>query len=336
MLLSRSRVRSVFVAGTLLTVALAWITAHATDRARFLIDINPRKPQDQPRAETNGGGGTGFAAVAAEQLRLGCDPRAQASAGRNPFADTVIGRLNPAIDASPEQRRAVIAATISQDFDYAFEQTAALRTSPDPGIGYLGWLVPAYVLVKAQPSNYVQELKRLLPELEKTGSVATFSSADLHYLAAVMMAAEGRTEQARSRIETALEQEPTFYNAILFGLRLRLLSMHSVLGNYRNCKAGFDELFEDLLALVGLTRCPLQASQSEVYLRRFLGDPMRHPAFLAAQVYLGLIARKPRHANNALARFDALPAFSCRASVSRELHRLLEQGRAMLVEEQKR
>lgn len=301
--------------------------AVANGRAHFLLDLSPPPAPPEPQQRS------ALAAAAAEQVRLGCDPMAQASATRNPFADTVIGRASLRLAVSEDQHRGIIAAVLSQDADYAFAQSASLRTADDNGLRYLGWLIPAYVLAKAQPQGYSVRLTGMLSSMTPLTERLPFSSADLDYLAAIAAEARGDPAQARLHIDQALLKEPDFYNAIVLGLRLRLLAITTSLKRYRRCQSAFDALFVELLRLVGLTRCPLQASQSEVYLRRFLGDPARNPAFLAAQVYLGVIARKPEHAAAALARFDKLPAFACKAPVSDQLHALYRTGRAELARE---
>jgi hypothetical protein len=332
MLLTASQVLRQLVA-LALAVVVSVVAASGAAGTRFPIDLAPVHEDEAARQGDRGA--DGLAAAAVEQLQLGCDPRAAAGKGDNPFADTVLGRLGVTFAIGEDLHRQVIAATLSQDFAFAYEHTAMLRRNENPDLRYLGWLIPAYVLAKAQPDGYVPELRRLLLRLQETAAAVSFSPADMDYLAAVVAYAGGRMGEARERIDAALAHEPRFYNAIVFGLRLRLLALPGELTHRQRCEAAFSALFDDLLALVGLTRCPLQASQSEVYLHRFLGDPGRNPAFLAAQVYLGIIARRPDHARLALSRFDGLAAFSCQTAVSRQLHALFDEGAAALARERR-
>ncbi len=318
-----AKYRKVLVAAAAAALIVGGIPA-VSAQPYFLLDISPRA-HDKTRKDSSPAS-SALAARAVEQLQLGCDPQAQMAAGRNPYADTVLGRLGPALAVTDSQRRAAVAATISQDSKYAFARTAELRAAENPELRYLGWLIPAYLLAKAQPPGYVGELETLLEQLARISGSVRFSTADRHYLAALAAVEQGDTDGALKQIDLALGQEPDFYNAIVLGLRLRLLSTAGGGSLHGRCERAFAALFEDLLALVGLTRCPLQASQSEIYLRRYLPDPMRHPGFLAAQVYLGVMARKPGYAAGALARFDGLSHVVCRAKVSWQLHRLLEGG----------
>jgi hypothetical protein len=310
---------------------LASVAGSACARAHFLVDISPAA-EEPPGGETGEGSGD-VAGRAVAQLQLGCDPSALAEAGRNPFAETVLGRTAPAVLIEAEARRALTAAMLSHDYAYAFDRAAALRAAADPSLRYLGWLLPAYVLAKAQPAGWADTLADLLPRLREAATSARLSTADLHYLAAVAAVAQGRAADARPAVDAALAEEPVFFNAMVLGLGLRLAAMAAEVRTHTRCERAFAELFDDLVDLVGLTRCPLQASQTELYLRRQLPDPARNAAFLAAQVYLGIIARRAEHAEAALQRFDALPALACKVVVSGQLHRLLERGQETLKQE---
>lgn len=309
----------VFVASSVL-FASSGFSEGAT--SNFLIDISPHFDHQQaPQAAA----ASGFVARAIEQIELGCDPRGGADPGENPYADTVIGRITPEITFDVDERRAAIAATLAQDSNFAWSETAVLRASEVPGVRYLGWLIPAYAIAKAQRPGYLDTLSRLLPSLRQVAGTVHFSSADVDYLAAVVLNGRGETTQALGKIAAALAEEPQFYNAILFGMRLQIATIgKGGFSSYRSCAAAFDGLFDSLLTLVGLTRCPLQASQSEIYLRRFLVDPMHNPAFLASQVYLGLMSHKMDFSRKALDRFDTRVEIPCKKSVSDRLHQLIE------------
>jgi hypothetical protein len=313
----------------LAAVSMAWSfgTTGVSARQLFPIDLSPRGPEEELSCGDCGtdSGGEDFVSVALEQLKRGCDPLADQSLGGNPYADSIIGRLSPSLAFDESQHQAMIAATLSQDPDLAFEYTAGLRESADPSLRYVGWLVPAYVVAKARRADYLERLGEILPRLARESS--GLPSTDLDYLEAVLASGRGDDAAALSHIERALKTEPRFFNAILLGLRLRMeTAVQAGSLGYRACDAAYRGLFRGLLALVDLTRCPLQASQSEIYLARMLRDPAISPPMLAARVYLGLMARKPKLARTALEHFDAIAELSCKRSISRALHRLLSES----------
>lgn len=315
MLLKRSIMVGILAPG-LIPIAIA-------GAPRFPIDLDPESVRSTGRPEPSLRQGS-WEATARDQLAQGCDPSADRQHGRNPYADTIIGRQRLALDRSADEARAAMAATLSQDPRVAFANTALLRDSISPDLRYLGWLIPAMVHLRAKGVHDSDALEALLDGLALVAEDARISTADLDLLRAMVALAHGNRDQAANRLATALSKEADYYNARLLRLRLRLVALNQPPA--WGCVDAFDDLFEDLTALVGLTRCPLQAAQSELFLRRSLARPRHHPGFLAVRVYLGLMARRYDHAEQALEGFDQLQGVVCRGILSARLHRLLSLG----------
>ena len=298
----------------------------ASARALFPLDISPLASVEDRGARNREEGAGDFVAEALAQLDLGCDPLADQSLGGNPYADSVIGRIGPELSFGEDEHRLVIAATLSQDPGQAFEYTAALRASSDPALRYVGWLVPAYAAAKSDPDTSRERLPELLRGMEREAPTG-LSVADLDYLRAVRDADRGDHGAALDHVERALSAEPQFFNALLLALRLRVVAAErDGARGFSACDAAYRGMFAHLVTLVGLTRCPLQASQAEIYLRRMFRDPEHAPSLLAARVYLGVLARRPALAANALERFDRVAEVSCKRGVSVALHRLLDEA----------
>lgn len=312
------------VAGALLIVLVVGGTTarSGTAAGRFPIDIGPRPAQREVARAVPTLGSDPLIEAARTQLAAGCDPRAGVAPGRDPYAETVLGRRRPTVATGAAEARLILAALLSQDPAFAHTTTAPLRASADAGVRYLGWLIPANVAARAPAQG--ERLRGLLPGLAASTDGVGFSTADADYLHGLAAAAAGDGAAALGYLGAALGQEPDFFNARVLRLHLRMEALaHSGGAGHRACRDAYAALFADLLALLDLTRCPLQAAQVELYLRRFLPDPAQSQAFLAAQVYLGVIGRRPDHARLALARFDAGSGPACKRPLSQQLHGLL-------------
>lgn len=252
-----------------------------------------------------------------EQLERGCS---RSSRNIQPYGDTILVRRNISLPISGDQRRRLAAATMSQDRETALELTEPLRADPSPELRYLANMTVVYVLLRVGMRNDRAMAEKLLEVMAGDAPSVSFSTADLHFLRAMIALFAGQTDRANEALEQAIGLEPTFFNALALSTRLRIEAItrrehegeSSCANNYRN-------LFDTLRLIMDLDPCPLQAAHLEIFIARELRDPKANAAYQAARVYLATIARRPDNAASALASYISSSRSVCRDAVATEL-----------------
>jgi len=150
-----------------------------------------------------------------------------------------------------------------------------------------------------------------------------YPSADIDFLSAHVALADGSPGKALAALDGALAKEPAFFAAAALAVRIATSEIDGRRHVPAACRDGYSRLFEYLARLLDVRPCPRLAVHVENYLLSHLADPSQSPAFVSAQVYLALLARRADAARARLDALKALPRFSCQAEVAAELEETL-------------
>ena len=242
------------------------------------------------------------------QLRCQCANPTAPRSGANPYAETALMRHAVKLPLSSEERKALIAASISQDAELILENTAPLQVHAQPEIQYAAILIAAHRLAKLDLKRYRREIRRLVAKLQRLkNKVRTYPASDADFLAALLAMDEGDTENALRYLDAALAQEPAFFNAAVLAVRLQLERLvRDGTPTTRQCLREYNALASRLVRLTALNPCPRMAAHVEVYLSRWFENPQDVAPLAAAQIYLSVMAWDIQRAKKALQRFIQL------------------------------
>ena len=267
------------------------------------------------------------------QQRCQCaNPKAPRT-GANPYAETALMRHAVKLPLTPEEHKALIAASISQDAELVLQYTAPLRAHPRPDIRYAATLIAAHRLAKISLRQYRREIHNLVAILQQLkDKVDAFPTSDADFLAALLAMDAGDDRQALQYLDAALAQEPAFFNAAVLAVKLQLqrLARNGTLSTGQ-CLREYNTLAARLAHLVALNPCPRMAAHVEVYLSRWFAKPQKVAPLAAARIYLSIMAWDVKRAQAALARYQKLSGHNaCTAIMSKTFQQFITIAEAQL------
>lgn len=261
-----------------------------------------------------------FCSKLSELVRRGCSVE---TANYSPYADSLFGRHDLAARFSEDARRRIMAATLAQDADIAQELTAPLRAAAEPSLRYAGNVVAAYAVLRSDRSDRYVLMNRFLAEMSTDETASGLPAADLYYLRALVALDNGQVADADKAAEQAVFLEPRFFSALALSVQLQLATtINATHSDSRTCYAHFRTLMVRMQRVMDLSPCLTLAAHLEVFLARRLNEPYEQGAFSVVQVYLALVSRSPKFAENRIAKFETAKS-SCRTPVSLELRQWL-------------
>lgn len=230
---------------------------------------------------------------------------------------------------SDRNRKALAAAYLSQDPQFAVRLLGLPQESVDPRLTYLFALSSVHVALRAGVD--IRLLRTEIGRLQSLSKQARqeIPTSDAHFLAGLLDLREGRILQAFDRAERAIAREAVFLSGHLLRLEAALTQAQRVARDDRACVKNSLRVIGTLYDLTSLAPCPVPISFIDALLE--FDPPVSRftPELALARIYFAKIARNDSAAapmfrlfGEAMERRAATP--SCNETLWREVRSLEE------------
>gem|GEM_PF-5227414 len=144
--------------------------------------------------------------------------------------------------------------------------------------------------------------------LNPPSAFAPFS--DAHYIRALIASRNGKTPDAMAHLESALELNPRFYNALMLKTTLEMQQIDRAFRSNKQCLPMVNDTVDVLLEVANLGACPLQLGHFRLAIARALPNSktaQRNELLSAIDLALAYATQKDSHHAKLLTSYAELP-----------------------------